>query len=231
MTEQLKINAKAHFPFSPLVLEAIVPNEYIDKLNMYMDMALADENLLKELDHSKELAGNLKTEIRITNEFLELTRTGWSMSLLQFFSNIGSAYCQNMINKTDITKFIVTGAWMNEQVAGDFNPIHKHDGLLSSVLFTEVPESITKDEEKDYAGHLEFIDGRASGLAPTHMRIKPTVGHMYMFPSWLLHQVYPFRGTGKRRSVSFNSYYHTKDYNPLLPSKLDNEGNIIPNSK
>ena len=230
MTDQMKIDAKAHFPFSPLVLEAKVPDEYIDKLNMYMDMALADEKLLKELDHSKELAGNLKTEIRITNEFLEQTRTEWSMSLLQFFSNIGSAYCQNMINKTDITKFIVTGAWMNEQVAGDFNPVHKHDGLLSSVLFTEVPESITKDEEKDYAGHLEFIDGRDSGLAPTHMRIKPTVGHMYMFPSLLLHQVYPFRCAGKRRSVSFNSYYHTKDYNPLLPSKLDDEGNIFPNS-
>ena len=231
MTEQMKIDAKAHFPFSPLVLEAKVPDEYIDKLNVYMDMALADEKLLKELDHSKDLAGNLKTEIRITNEFLQETKTGWSMNLLQFFSNIGSAYCQNMINKAEITKFIVTGAWMNEQVAGDFNPIHKHDGLLSAVLFTQVPTSIVEDKEKDYAGYLEFIDGRDAGQTPTHMRIKPTVGHMYMFPSWLLHQVYPFRGEGCRRSVSFNSYYHTKDYNPLLPSKLDDEGNIIPNSK
>jgi len=102
---------------------------------------------------------------------------------------------------------------------------------LSAVLFTQVPTSIVEDKEKDYAGHLEFIDGRDAGQTPTHMRIKPTVGHMYMFPSWLLHQVYPFRGEGCRRSVSFNSYYHTKGYNPLLPSKLDDEGNIIPNSK
>jgi len=231
MTEQIKIEAKAHFPFSPLVLEVKVPNDYIEKLNMYMDMALGDKELLKKLDHSHDLAGNLNTEIKITNQFLEETRNEWGVSLLQFFSNIGSAYCQNMINKTNITKFIITGAWMNNQVAGDFNPIHKHDGLLSSVLFTKVPISISNDEEKDYAGYLEFIDGRDAGITPTHMRIKPVVGRMYMFPSWLLHQVYPFRGNGHRRSVSFNSYYHTKDYNPLLPSKLDDKGNIVPNSK
>jgi|TARA_R100000084_G_scaffold26974_2_gene9740 hypothetical protein len=231
MTEQIKIEAKAHFPFSPLVLEVKVPNDYIEKLNMYMDMALGDKELLKKLDHSHDLAGNLNTEIKITNQFLEETRNEWGVSLLQFFSNIGSAYCQNMINKTNITKFIITGAWMNNQVAGDFNPIHKHDGLLSSVLFTKVPISISNNEEKDYAGYLEFIDGRDAGITPTHMRIKPVVGRMYMFPSWLLHQVYPFRGNGHRRSVSFNSYYHTKDYNPLLPSKLDDKGNIVPNSK
>jgi len=231
MTEQVKIEAKAHFPFSPLVLEVKVPDEYITKLNTYMDMALGDKELLKKLDHSHDLAGNLNTEIKITNQFLEETRNEWGVTLLQFFSNIGSAYCQNMINKVEITKFIITGAWMNNQVAGDFNPIHKHDGLLSSVLFTKVPISISNDEEKDYAGHLEFIDGRDAGITPTHMRIKPVVGRMYMFPSWLLHQVYPFRGNGHRRSVSFNSYYHTKDYNPLLPSKLDDKGNIVPNSK
>ena len=231
MTEQIKIEAKAHFPFSPLVLEVKVPNDYIEKLNMYMDMALGDKELLKKLDHSHDLAGNLNTEIKITNQFLEETRNEWGVSLLRFFSNIGSAYCQNMINKTNITKFIITGAWMNNQVAGDFNPIHKHDGLLSSVLFTKVPISISNNEEKDYAGYLEFIDGRDAGITPTHMRIKPVVGRMYMFPSWLLHQVYPFRGNGHRRSVSFNSYYHTKDYNPLLPSKLDDKGNIVPNSK
>lgn len=231
MTEQIKIEAKAHFPFSPLVLEVKVPNDYIEKLNMYMDMALGDKELLKKLDHSHDLAGNLNTEIKITNQFLEETRNEWGVSLLRFFSNIGSAYCQNMINKTNITKFVITGAWMNNQVAGDFNPIHKHDGLLSSVLFTKVPISISNDEEKDYAGYLEFIDGRDAGITPTHMRIKPVVGCMYMFPSWLLHQVYPFRGNGHRRSVSFNSYYHTKDYNPLLPSKLDDKGNIVPNSK
>ena len=123
MTEQIKIEAKAHFPFSPLVLEVKVPNDYIEKLNMYMDMALGDKELLKKLDHSHDLAGNLNTEIKITNQFLEETRNEWGVSLLQFFSNIGSAYCQNMINKTNITKFIITGAWMNNQVAGDFNPV------------------------------------------------------------------------------------------------------------
>ena len=34
--------------------------------------------------------------------------------------------------------------------------------------------------------------------------IKPHVGQLFVFPNWLLHQVYPFRGKGIRRSISFN---------------------------
>ena len=36
------------------------------------------------------------------------------------------------------------------------------------------------------------------------MSIKPQVGNLFLFPSSLHHQVYPFRGKGERRSVSFN---------------------------
>ena len=36
------------------------------------------------------------------------------------------------------------------------------------------------------------------------MSIKPQVGNLFLFPSSLNHQVYPFRGKGERRSVSFN---------------------------
>jgi hypothetical protein len=34
--------------------------------------------------------------------------------------------------------------------------------------------------------------------------IKPEVGKFVMFPSWLQHTVYSFRGEGVRRSMAFN---------------------------
>jgi hypothetical protein len=33
----------------------------------------------------------------------------------------------------------------------------------------------------------------------------PVPGDLYLFPSWLRHLVYPFRGDGERRSMSFNA--------------------------
>ena len=34
--------------------------------------------------------------------------------------------------------------------------------------------------------------------------VKPEVGAFYLWPAWMLHCVYPFRGAGVRRSVSVN---------------------------
>ena len=39
------------------------------------------------------------------------------------------------------------------------------------------------------------------------MQITPSRGLMLLFPSWLLHQVYPFIGKDERRSIAFNANY------------------------
>jgi hypothetical protein len=36
------------------------------------------------------------------------------------------------------------------------------------------------------------------------VRIRPRPGLLFIFPSWLLHQVLPYRGTGLRISIAFN---------------------------
>ena len=39
------------------------------------------------------------------------------------------------------------------------------------------------------------------------MSLNPEPGSMALFPSNLLHTVYPFQGPGERRSVAFNSHW------------------------
>ena len=39
---------------------------------------------------------------------------------------------------------------------------------------------------------------------------KPQIGDLYIFPSWLSHQVYPFRSEGERRSMAFNIHLRSK---------------------
>ena len=41
--------------------------------------------------------------------------------------------------------------------------------------------------------------------------VKPQIGDLYLFPSHLAHQVYPFRSKGERRSMSFNIHLKSKE--------------------
>ena len=43
------------------------------------------------------------------------------------------------------------------------------------------------------------------------MTIQPTSGLLVMFPSYLLHTVYPFIGEGERRCLPFNAVYRILD--------------------
>jgi hypothetical protein len=54
-----------------------------------------------------------------------------------------------------------------------------------------------------YAPTLRFAgdDGQSAGSAET---IQPKLGLLFLFPSWLMHQVRPYRGTGLRVSIAFN---------------------------
>ena len=54
-----------------------------------------------------------------------------------------------------------------------------------------------------YAPTLKFMgeDGQSVGAAET---IRPRPGLLFLFPSWLFHQVRPYRGDGLRISIAFN---------------------------
>ena len=96
--------------------------------------------------------------------------------------------------------------WVVSQYAGDYNESHTHGGTLSGILYLKVPEQINEKTQPD--GWLIFHGGRP--YSPESLQIKmtekflPKVGDFYIFKSKQEHGVYPFRGEGERRSLSFN---------------------------
>ena len=55
-------------------------------------------------------------------------------------------------------------------------------------------------------GTLNLIHGSQQFLSNSVYTIKPEVGDFYFFPNYLMHTVYPFKGTkDERRSISFNA--------------------------
>lgn len=97
-------------------------------------------------------------------------------------------------------------AWANMHDEGGFNIQHNHPGsLLSACFYLSVPEG---------SGDLVLIDPRPgvnlsilNGNAPNCKcvkRIKPQVGLLVVFPSWLEHRVEPHENTEPRLSIAMN---------------------------
>ena len=56
--------------------------------------------------------------------------------------------------------------------------------------------------------------GQAAKFNGHNFQATPKVGDIFLFPSWLSHEVYPFRTPNQeRRSVSFNVDLKRKDQN------------------
>ena len=218
----LEIKTKQHVPFSPLLMELTMPQEYIDKLNAYGDKISSDDNKSKKLDFSNRLVGNVKQEHIIEDHIWQEKISDEVPSFFQWVGGCVNIYIQTVLKKnrhgevykaTETEKQImekgiktlkVLSSWFVNSVAGDFNPIHQHEGRISAAGWLMMPESIQQDKEKEYAGWIEFMYGENLNLLNNKHAVKPEVGQIFMFPSWLQHTVYPFRGEGIRRSISFN---------------------------
>jgi uncharacterized protein (TIGR02466 family) len=116
-------------------------------------------------------------------------------------------------------------AWANVNGPGDGNICHYHPGSFWSGTYYVADGGCASDpalggefEMLDprgpgpgmYAPALKFAgeDGTSAGSAET---IRPNPGLLMLFPSWLLHQVRPYRGTGLRISIAFNLGVSTRD--------------------
>jgi hypothetical protein len=96
-------------------------------------------------------------------------------------------------------------SWVVRSRAGDYNPVHMHFGGLSGIVYVQVPPQVGEPQSQD--GKLDFVFGQLNPRAMELLgprTVTPRTGDLYIFPSWLQHVVYPFRGDGDRISYSFN---------------------------
>jgi uncharacterized protein (TIGR02466 family) len=100
--------------------------------------------------------------------------------------------------------------WTNVSERGAFNTPHAHGEFLwSGVYYVNTPETSSAK-----SGMLEFIDPRRGASVGGNLRpaifspkfqIRPRSGLMLIFPSYLLHWVYPNQEVSPRVSIAFNA--------------------------
>ena len=195
-------------PFGPSILKVKMPQGYVNLLNAQADKILYDEKLSKERDWSHNLAGNVKKEVAINHSEIE--------GFPQFLITMAHEYIKRVLPEGLNDKAKVSfSVWVVSQIAGDFNPVHIHDANLSGVAFLKIPpkfeEEYKKEDHHPTVGCLEFLGSMPNHFARHSYVAKPEVGDFYMFPSWLSHQVYPFRSEDERRSMAFNAHFKLEE--------------------
>jgi len=170
----------------------------------------------KPEDMKGELAGNISSSIRLDSE---------SPQLAEFLNTILPEFINSHIESygapwravmKEGEGFNLESLWVNFQKKHEFNPPHDHSGVFSFVIWMQIPTSYAEQRklpicaESNADNHISNFAfsytntmGRVSTFA--YNMEKEAEGYMVMFPSQMLHQVFPFyESDGERISISGN---------------------------
>ena len=189
-------------PFGPWIAKINIPDDILLKLNNYVDQIIIDEEKSKEQDFGRQLAGNVKQEFKLDENFKK--KSGWDNLLKKATSK-----WMEVALKKKISEFNIIDTWVVRQFANEYNPIHFHSGHISGAGFLKLPNDFGKTTQEgkiNQNGSLTLVHGSKQFLSTSMYTITPKVGDFYLFPHYLMHMVYPFYGNNEeRRSISFNA--------------------------
>jgi hypothetical protein len=111
-------------------------------------------------------------------------------------------------------KPVVTSIWTIKQEHGQYQELHSHPGgYISGNIYINAPDFAEDSASSD--GVLTFKLPQTKDVTKFIMndtwKYKPTPGTVIVFPSYLSHTVYPWRGQGTRTVMAFDAKIVPKD--------------------
>tara|TARA_R100000234_G_scaffold58967_1_gene35628 strand:- start:9273 stop:9980 length:708 start_codon:yes stop_codon:yes gene_type:complete len=204
------------------VLETQMPQKMIDDVNDYMDEYREDKN-------KESLAKTLVGQIDKGEQLLLDPNDKRMVEYNHFICQLGAQYINHFSisgNRLKVNKQVqIDETWSVHSYDGDYNPIHDHGTKtlmgISTTAWTKVPPQIGNvnansptyslyNESGHSDGCIAFQYGQVSVIDAERLKpaqsfvMTPEVGKLLLFPSWLQHMVYPFKGEGERRTIASN---------------------------
>jgi len=157
------------------------------------------------------LAGNIEHEYSLQKS-LETIQQFVAPVCQEYTNTFDPQYSYHNMGYED---FMLEKCWVNYQKKYEFNPPHTHNGSFSFVIFLQIPYSLqdehnipsVKNTNNPRAGMFSFQYCNIFGeLQESPQPVdKSFEGKMFLFPSIMSHQVYPFYTSDEYRiTVSGN---------------------------
>ena len=199
-----------------------MPKYMIESVKDYMDEYKHDKN--------KQALANTLVGERDRGEQLLLDHNDKRMvEYMNFICSLGAEYINHFASSGNSVKgpkqVQIDETWSVHSYDGDYNPIHDHGTKtlmgISTTAWTKVPPQIGSVNANsptyslyNKSGHsdgcIAFQYGQVSVIDSERLKpaqsfvMTPEVGKLLLFPSWLQHMVYPFKGEGERRTIASN---------------------------
>ena len=222
-----KVETKFISPFGPNIMMGRIPDNIYKKFKNIIDDVIKD----KKESHADKLAGRITEEWTIGENYICKTQVEEFLIAIaeQYATKTSERFLHNGGFTTSIdpnmpeteVKASIVGGWVNEMKSGEYNPVHFHPfSNVTSVFFLSsvdsdfltdmiAPENtimsgIPVEKGSSGDGYLELIYKSGGYFEQGTFRVEPKDGMFLLFPSSLLHTVYPFVSDKKRISASFN---------------------------
>lgn len=226
MTNTFKTNV-AHFetetgdkilyPFGPPIFQTEIDSNFTEEL-----IEEGRKLNIQDDDWSPKLAGNLKygRSYHYKKDYILKVEPYLKKYVEKFFNGMYSRFGSNnkMIKNLLSVQYDrgqskqgnvkLDTLWINFSQKHDFNPPHRHLGILSFVIYCKVPMKIFEvqaDSNFQEAGNITFSFGEeTTKLMSSDYVSQPYKNLMFLFPAELKHFVSPYWVDAERISVSGN---------------------------
>jgi len=194
-----------------------VPLDIFNTIN-----GIYENNFVNLPDAHKQLVGKIKKENSLFFNGAENNKMHPHNTLppyvLNWFKSVFEHYLA--FNKIYEYKLALQSIWVNEMKAGEYNPIHIHQGSiytgLSSVMILKLPTDMGPEHAREdipMNGKLQIIGAANGQFAKTDYSPKSEERDFYIFPYDMRHCVYPHTNSNAvRRTLAANM---DVDYNPV----------------
>ena len=196
--------------------------KYEVPLEVFVGLNEIYETKKKHLPNAnKQLAGKIPDEVSLffDGETTKMHKHSFvSEDILKWFYGTFDHYLK--WNQTRSYKMDINSIWVNEMKAGDYNPVHIHQGKLftglSSVMILKLPKDfgpeITRPDQP-MNGQLQILGSVSGQFVTADYSPRMKIGDFYVFPYDMRHVVYPFTNKkAKRRTLVCNC---DVEYNPV----------------
>jgi len=197
--------------------------KYQVPLEVFVGLNELYETQKKHLPNAnKQLAGKIPDEVSLfytgpTNKKMH-QHSYVSEDVLKWFYSIFDHYLK--WNRTQEYTMDINSIWINEMKAGDYNPVHIHQGKLytglSSVMILKLPKDFGPElarPDQPMNGQLQILGSAAGQFCTADYSPKMKIGDFYVSPYDMRHVVYPFTNKkAKSRTLVCNV---DVDYNPV----------------
>lgn len=151
--------------------------------------------------HNSQLAGNIRKEYRL-DESRDTAARMLSPYVNEYLEYFGYNRALAQLDQPLPLRVFPVDFWVNFQQKHEFNPVHNHSGVISFVIWLQIPYSFDQegpigpgaDSRLPISGDFSFHWTDTTGMIRNHNLLidKQKEGYLCMFPSTTMHSVYPF---------------------------------------